>query len=183
MRAFAMAATILVFHAAVGGSRGPQELIFEDGFEWNSTCAWSSEIWYLDLDSDTFGDALDLGAPSLCDPDFRVPNNLDCDDGDGNVNPLGQESCNGLDDDCDGATDSADPSLILVSCENQIGVCSGSTKPPARCVGGVWNACSMADYAQHSSSYEASETSCDSLDNDCDGLVDEDCGRQPQPIL
>ena len=75
------------------------------------------------------------------------------------------ETCNGLDDDCDGT---ADNNLIAPLCENQIGVCSGSTKT----CGGVsgWLPCWAPNYGPN---YQNNETSClDGLDNDCDGLTD-----------
>jgi hypothetical protein len=175
MRSFPWALSLLVLLAAAGAAPAGAGLIFSDGFEWSSTCAWASEAWYVDLDSDLFGNQSDPGAPSLCDPDFRVANNLDCDDTSFAVNPLAQEVCNGIDDDCDDGIDGADGSLLLPYCQNQTGVCSGSLTPPSRCVGGVWAVCTSSDYAQHSASYESNESLCDGLDNDCDGTVDEGC--------
>ncbi len=85
------------------------------------------------------------------------------------------EVCDGKDNDCDGLTDAADPDLAIVACDNQNGVCSGSQKPTALCQDGVWQACSTADYSAHAATYEATkELSCDALDNDCDGQIDED---------
>jgi hypothetical protein len=88
------------------------------------------------------------------------------------------ETCNGIDDDCDGLTDSTDGDLIFADhppCEMQKGVCSGSRKPAVDCVVGTWIACTNADYLAYSSNYSAQETACDNLDNDCDGVTDEGC--------
>lgn len=84
------------------------------------------------------------------------------------------EACNGDDDDCDGSTDEADE-LVAPGCDEQRGVCKGSTK---RCGGtNGWLSCSAADYATFAQlqglTYEALETRCDGQDNDCDGKVDE----------
>ncbi|MBK6776648.1 MAG: putative metal-binding motif-containing protein [Flavobacteriales bacterium] len=118
----------------------------------------------------------------------------DCNDNNLNINPARPELCNGVDDDCDGQvdegcapetcngidddgdglTDAADPSLVLVPCENQIGVCSGTQKTANLCVGGIWLTCAASDYAIGSPVYETTETTCDTQDNDCDGQVDED---------
>ena len=89
------------------------------------------------------------------------------------------EICNGVDDDCDGLTDSADGADLIAhetkACENQVGVCSGATKPASLCQLGSWVACTATTYNAHSGNlYEASsENSCDAHDNDCDGITDE----------
>ena len=57
-------------------------------------------------------------------------------------------------------------------CANQLGVCAGLTQ---QCVSGSFVVCTSANYLAYNSSYQVSETSCDSLDNDCDGTVDEGC--------
>jgi hypothetical protein len=84
------------------------------------------------------------------------------------------ETCNGLDDDCDGSTDEG---LTAPLNSKQSGVCAASTKT---CTGvGGW----MDDYSGIVT-YEDPETSCDdSLDNDCDGSVNEGCaGTYPVSI-
>ena len=84
-----------------------------------------------------------------------------------------QEVCDGVDNDCDGTTDALDGSLEAgVPCENQIGICGGSTKPTSLCAGGGWISCNAAAYTAHNSHYEAEESSCDQIDNDCDGVTD-----------
>ncbi len=75
----------------------------------------------------------------------------------------GGEVCNGVDDDCDRATDEglAVPSNFC----NPNGVCAGTT---AVCGGAAGWTCSYS--AMH---YQATETRCDGRDNDCDGAIDE----------
>jgi len=81
-------------------------------------------------------------------------------------NAAGSESCNGIDDDCDGTVDN---NIVgAEACALTLGVCSGSTKT---CVSGSFQSCTAAEYGAN---YEATEFSCDGLDNDCDGLTDED---------
>ena len=94
-----------------------------------------------------------------------------------------QEVCGGGDDDCDGLTDSLDPSMSAGgACEKQTGVCSGATKPTNLCLGGTWAACDDAAYIAHNGNYEAVEDTCDNLDNDCNGSKDPDgsAGCVPQ---
>ncbi len=105
--------------------------------------------------------------------------------------PEPAETCNGVDDDCDGLTDADDPDLLLPAgsaddadggggggpqaCEDQAGVCAGARKPAALCVEGAWRPCDAAAYLAHAPAWQAdAETRCDGLDNDCDGAVDDD---------
>ena len=104
---------------------------------------------------------------------------VDCADTDKDVNTSAAELCDGVDNDCDGATDAADATDLLADdlqdCENQSGVCAGATKPAARCTSGTWDACVAADYTANDADYEdGTETSCDGKDNDCGGGTDED---------
>lgn len=57
---------------------------------------------YLDSDNDGYGDP---DVPVTCGGSGGVPNDDDCDDADGTVNPDAVESDNGADDDCDGWSD------------------------------------------------------------------------------
>ena len=91
----------------------------------------------------------------------------------------GGEVCDGQDNDCDGLTDALDEADLLAGeprpCEQQAGVCAGAVKPAARCVAGAWLPCEGQDYQAQTVAWEGDlEATCDGLDNDCDGEVDED---------
>ena len=90
----------------------------------------------------------------------------------GNDYEADEQSCDGLDNDCD---DSTDEDLTGPACPLQQGVCAGSTEA---CSGGSWQACDASSYGND---YRATEsaTDCDSLDNDCDGTTDEECPCNP----
>ncbi|MED5372118.1 MAG: MopE-related protein [Myxococcota bacterium] len=68
--------------------------------------------WYGDSDGDGFGgEAITLDACEA--PAGFLPDNSDCDDNDATVSPDGLEICDGVDNDCDGLTDSDDDSVDL----------------------------------------------------------------------
>jgi len=60
--------------------------------------------WYLDSDSDGFGDP-DQAVRTAEQPSDYVADNTDCDDGDDSAFPGGTEVCDGADNDCNGIVD------------------------------------------------------------------------------
>jgi len=108
------------------------------------------------------------------DGDGYTENQGDCDDGNPNIHPNAAELCNGIDDDCDALTPDGSgdtPPLNTL----QEGVCALSDQS---CANGAWE----NDYSGVID-YEADEVSCDGLDNDCDGQVDESCSSSSSVTL
>ncbi len=64
----------------------------------------SAQIWYADNDGDGFGDPF-VSQIDCSQPVGYVPNDGDCDDSTGGINPAATEVCNGVDDNCDGQID------------------------------------------------------------------------------
>jgi formylglycine-generating enzyme required for sulfatase activity len=140
----------------------------------DDNCAVVPNPSQADLDGDGKGDA--------CDGDLDGdgdPNETDCDDYNPAVKRGAAEVCDGVDNDCDSKTDAADAAELLANdlqaCEIQLGVCVGATKRAALCQNGNWATCDTVAYTTNNGAYQAlAEFSCDALDNDCNGVTDED---------
>jgi hypothetical protein len=129
--------------------------------------------WYADADGDGYGDPA-TGEVGCEGGSGEVTDGTDCDDGAASVNPGATEQCNGVDDDCDGATDpdsSADASRWYTDADGD-GYGDVSTEVVACYAGSdqVSDAtdCDDGDAAVHPAATEL----CDGVDNDCDGVVD-----------
>ena len=131
----------------------------------------SKILYYADTDGDGFGDANNT-TYNCSEPTGYTTNDLDCDDGNGAVNPNAAEVCNGLDENCNGVVDEdvetayyydgdadgwGDSSTMTLSCN-----------APVQYV--LQNGdCNDADPDIYPSNQEV----CDSIDNNCNAMVDE----------
>jgi hypothetical protein len=130
--------------------------------------------WYLDLDGDRYGD-LSTVAYSCGEIPGMILDATDCNDADETVHPAAVEFCDGIDNDCDGETDTdavfgmrtwyadadgdghGDADSTTLSCE-----------PPT---GYVWTSDDCDD--SEATRYPTAPERCDLIDNDCDETVDE----------
>ncbi|MCB9689209.1 MAG: hypothetical protein H6735_29495, partial [Alphaproteobacteria bacterium] len=134
--------------------------------------------FYRDRDTDGFGDAATT-VHQCGQPPGYVTNPFDCVDTDPSINPVAPEICDGTDNDCDNATDDADPSVTgrLVRFRDDDTDGYGSL-PFLTCDPGAGSAlsgdCDDANPGIHPNATEL----CDQTDQDCDQQIDE--GAQPQ---
>jgi len=131
--------------------------------------------WYTDADSDGYGDPDD--STTTCEaPSGTVANAGDCDDTTSEVNPAADEVCNEIDDDCDGTADNDD---ALDAATWYIDADADSYGDPDT----TTTACEApSGYAENGDdcndsnarAYLGATEYCDSVDNDCDGTIDND---------
>ncbi len=137
--------------------------------------ALDASTWYLDSDSDGYGDA--TSTDIACDqPTGFVSDQTDCDDDDAAQHPGAPEYCNAEDDDCDGDVDEDDAFDVLTWYADSDGDSYGDSATtdidcdqPSGYVADDSD-CDDADAAQ----YPGADEYCNTEDDDCDGDVDED---------
>ena len=117
--------------------------------------------YYRDADGDGFGNAEVSTQACAASAEF-VATSSDCDDGDPTVHPGATELCNGQDDDCDGLVDpgfdrDGDLHMDCAACSTHVGTdaCDCDDTDPGR-------------------NPAAEEVPGDNLDNDCDGIIDDE---------
>ncbi|MFM7770494.1 MAG: MopE-related protein, partial [Bacteroidota bacterium] len=131
--------------------------------------------YYVDQDSDTFGNGSVLNA--CAQPLGYVANNTDCDDTNSSVNSSSTEVCNGIDDDCDNSIDEGVQTSYYLDTDtdgfglgNQVLLCTQT-------VGYVMNNLDCND-SNSAVNPNATESCVNSIDDDCDGLINEGCVSQ-----
>lgn len=130
-----------------------------------------TSVYYRDLDNDGYGN-ISVTINACTQPAGYVTNSTDCNDNNNAIHPGATETCNGTDDDCDGSVDEGLQITFYRDFDNDgygnIGVTTIACTPP---VGYVANStdCNDSNNAIHPG---ATET-CNTVDDDCDGQVDE----------
>ena len=127
--------------------------------------------YYADTDGDGFGDPASSRVLTSAQAGF-ILDNTDCDDADMLVNPGGVESCDGVDNDCDGQIDESVKSTYYRDGDGDgYGNASSTTQSCTTPAGHVSDQtdCNDGDAAINPGLNEV----CDNKDNDCDGQIDE----------
>jgi hypothetical protein len=139
----------------------------------------SKVTFYADSDEDGFGD--DASTTRACEaPEGFRSEAGDCNDGDAAVSPSALEVCDSIDNDCDGMTDdedtladSAERGTFYADADGDgFGDASAAAQACAAAAGHVADStdCNDNDDAVSPSAEEI----CDSIDNDCDGMTDDE---------
>ncbi len=136
--------------------------------------AANASTWYRDGDSDGYGDSAS-GTTVACDlPAGYSASSDECDDGNSNIHPTGTELCDGVDNDCDGNTDEADAANAPAWYSDSDGDGYGGSSSVRACSQPAGTTSSSTDCNDGNAAVNpAAAESCDGVDNDCDGTVDE----------
>ena len=138
-------------------------------------------IWYLDDDSDGFGDPVQT--KNACElPNGYVADNTDCDDTRADSNPNAQEYCDGHDDNCDGVIDE-DSALdaqdwYLDNDSDGFGDVSTTIHQCAQPSGYVLDNTDCDDVRLETN--PSAPEYCNSIDDNCDGSIDENSALDAQ---
>ncbi|MFM9949911.1 MAG: MopE-related protein, partial [Saprospiraceae bacterium] len=142
----------------------------------NSVLEKPGQVWYKDTDGDGYSNGATL-TQCLRPVGYKVPAELtattgDCNDNNAAIKPGALEICDGVDNDCDGATDEGvkteyfadtdgdgfgDPNNTITECSQPQGYVTNSED------------CNDTDDEVNPSEEEV----CDDKDNDCNGVVDD----------
>jgi len=126
-------------------------------FQTDEYGAEGCKIYFMDGDKDGYGTEAMFKCACGAKGYYSSDNSLDCDDTNGAVNPEGEEVCDGLDNDCDGLLDMFPDKPCYafgsgIECKGMLMCGNGALKCSAENPG---------------------DETCDGLDNDCNGLVDD----------
>ena len=128
-------------------------------------------IFYADADGDGFGS--DNITTEACEaPNGFVTNGSDCDDTDASAYPSAEESCDGVDNDCNGAIDDQLGEVFYVDSDGDGFGNEDDVREACTLEIGLSTLAGDCDDQDPTISPNASE-SCNEVDDDCNGEVDE----------
>jgi hypothetical protein len=126
--------------------------------------------YYADVDGDTYG-AVGSTVNDCSQPTGYVTDNTDCDDASATVYPGATETCNTIDDDCDGTVDDGVQTTYYADADNDtFGELSSTTTACSAPAGYVSNSTDCNDAS--ATVYPGATETCNTVDDDCDGTID-----------
>ena len=131
----------------------------------------SSMTWYRDLDGDAYGDPNNT-TTATTQPSGYVSDSSDCNDNNANAFPGNNESCDGIDNDCDGQIDENATNTYFADADGDgYGNPASSTQACSTPSGYVSNSSDCDD--NNANTFPGNTEICDGIDNDCNGQIDE----------
>jgi uncharacterized protein YcfJ len=138
--------------------------------------------FYLDQDNDGYGN-LAMTVQGCSAPVGYVSNSTDCNDNNNAVYPNSTEVCNTIDDDCDSAIDEGLLSTFYLDQDNDgYGNLAMSVQGCSAPVGYVSNSIDCNDN-NNTVNPLATESCSNSVDDDCDGQINEGCTPPPSSVV
>ena len=136
--------------------------------------ATDAATWYLDNDSDGYGD-FNSSTMACAQPTGYVSDSTDCNDTDGAISPIAVETCDGIDNNCNGDVD-GDATVNLTTYfrdADQDGYGDRNTTQSA-CntpIGFVSDSSDCDDF--DNDIFPGASELCNGFDDNCDGAIDE----------
>lgn len=128
--------------------------------------------FYQDSDKDGFGNAA-VSTQACTAPEGYVSDSTDCNDNNAAINPGATEVCDGVDNDCDGQVDEG--FNVGTACSAGVGDCQA-----------LGNFVCKADGTSTECNVVAGQPTvetCNNIDDDCDGMIDENLVQPAANIL
>ena len=141
----------------------------------------NQSTFYLDHDGDGYGDNT-FSLDRCVAPSGYITDNSDCNDLNDSAYPGAPEQCGTIDHNCDGVIGDLDPSadsssVVWYADTDQDGF-GDIAAPNSACTQPLGYVADSSDCDDDNGAVNSDATEiCDSVDNDCDGLVDDDDGN------
>jgi hypothetical protein len=144
--------------------------------------AVDASTWYADADADGHGGSATTRACTA--PSGYLPTSSDCNDGNAAISPSDPETCNSVDDDCDGAVDESGSSGERTWYRDADGDGYGASSVTVSRCGAPAGYVSVAGDCDdgRGTAYPGATETCNGADDDCDGSADEGFGARCESL-